>query len=166
MERTVIGNLIFSVSGRKAVFFMVYGCLGTGNVDKNGKIVYFPGKRSHKKFRDRMEMLRIFQVAAVFFGILMEKISRVQAAGRKMAGRQAWYAAAGEVWKYGTGRGRVKRMGNAGADYNDKAVAGAGMHGKRYGHARRGRKTITDKVDVGNNPRDGNNYFVAGWRLL
>lgn len=34
--------------------------------------------------RDRMEMLRIFQVAAVFFGILMEKISRVQTAGRKM----------------------------------------------------------------------------------
>ena len=41
--------------------------------------------------RDRMEMLRIFQVAAVFFGILMEKISRVQTAGRKMIGRgQAW----------------------------------------------------------------------------
>ena len=52
--------------------------------------------------RDRMEMLRIFQVAAVFFGILMEKISRVQTAGRKMIGRgQAWYAAAWADWRCG-----------------------------------------------------------------
>lgn len=52
--------------------------------------------------RDRMEMLRIFQVAAVFFGILMEKISRVQTAGRKMIGRgQAWYAAAWAIGDVG-----------------------------------------------------------------
>ncbi len=36
---------------------------------------------------DRMEMLRIFQVAAVFFGILMEKISRVKT-GRKKNDRK------------------------------------------------------------------------------
>lgn len=146
---------------------MVYGYPGTGNVDRTGKIMDFSGKKFHKKFRDRMEMLRIFQVAAVFFGILMEKISRVQAAGRKMAGRQVWYAAAGAGWRCGTGRGRVNSVANAEADCSSKATC-AEMPGKRHGQARRGRKTVTDKVAVGNNPRDGNNYprnsEITGYR--
>lgn len=32
----------------------------------------------------------------------------------------------------------------------------------RWGYARKGRKTVTDKVDVGNNPRDGN----VCWKYL
>ncbi len=188
MERTVIGNLEL-VFGRKAVFFMGYGCLGTGNVEKNGKIADFPGEKSRGKFhgcserrdsigarmnsplswkfhgrseqRDRMEMLRIFQVAAVFFGILMEKISRVQAAGRKMIGRRpAWYAAAGADWSCGTGYGSVRNAVDAGTGTSAGASAVVAIDEracrKRWGHARRGRKNVIDKVDVGNNPRDGN----------
>ena len=186
---------------------MVYGCLGTENVEKNGKIVDFPGKKSRGKFhgcserrdsigagmnlsssrkfygcserrgligagtnppspgkfhdrsdhRDRVEMLRIFQMAAVFFGILMEKISRVQAAGRKMAGRRpVWYAAAGAHWKCVTGYGSVHSAADAGAGHSDVVVIDGRARRKKWGHARRGRKTVTDKVEVGNNPRDGN----------
>ncbi len=193
---------------------MVYGCLGTENVEKNGKIVDFPRKKSLGKFQefhgcserrdsigagmnlssprkfhgcsehcdsigagmnspssrkfhdrsehlDRMEMLRIFQVAAVFFGILMEKISRVQAAGRKIIGRrQAWYAAAGADWSCRTGYGSARNAVDAGAGTSAGASAVVAIDGracrKRWGHARRGRKNVTDKVDVGNNPRDGN----------
>lgn len=162
---------------------MVYGCLGTENVEKNGKIVDFPGKKSRGKFhgrserrdsigagmnpptswkfhdrseqRDCMEMLRIFQVAAVFFGILMEKISRVQAAGRKIIGRrQAWYAAAGADWRCGTGYESARSA--AGAGHSDVVVIDGRARRKRWGHARRGRKIVMDKVAAGNNPRDGN----------
>lgn len=150
MKRTVIGNLEL-VFGRKAVFFMGYECLGTGNVEKNGKIVDFPGEKSRG----------IFQVAAVFFGILMEKISRVQAAGRKMLGRRlAWYAAAGADWSCRTGYGSVRNAVDAGAGTSAGASALVAIDGrarrKRWGHARRGCKIVTDKVAVGNNPRDGN----------
>ena len=85
---------------------------------------------------DRMEILRIFQVAAVFFGILMEKISRVKTAGRSAA--------------------------DAGTGYNGVAASGTAVYRNRWGYARRGRKTVTDKVDVGNNPRDGN----VCWKYL
>lgn len=167
---------------------MGYGCLGTENVEKNGKIVDFPGKKSCGKFqefhgcserrdsisagmnplsprkfhdrsehRDRMEILRIFQVAAVFFGILMEKISRVQAAGRKMAGRRpVWYAAAGADWRCGTGYESARSAADAGARHSDVVVIDGRARRKRWGHACRGRKIVMDKVAAGNNPRDGN----------
>ena len=111
----------------------------------------------------RMEMLRIFQVAAVFFGILMEKISRVKTAGRKMIGRgQAWYAAAWADWRCETGYGSVRSVEDAGTGYNGVAASGTAVYRNRWGYARRGRKTVTDKVDVGNNPRDGN----VCWKYL
>ena len=110
-----------------------------------------------------MEMLRIFQVAAVFFGILMEKISRVKTAGRKMIGRgQAWYAAAWADWRCETGYGSVRSVEDAGTGYNGVAASGTAVYRNRWGYARRGRKTVTDKVDVGNNPRDGN----VCWKYL
>ena len=146
---------------------MGYGCLGTGNVEKNGKIVDFPEKKSRGKFHDcserydRMKMLQIFQVAAVFFGILMEKISRVQAAGRKMAGRRVWYAAARADWNCGTSYGNARSAVDAGEEHSGIAAAVTGARRKKWGHARRGRKNVTDKVDVGNNPRDGNVPFPA-----
>lgn len=113
--------------------------------------------------RDRMEMLRIFQVAAVFFGILMEKISRVKTTGRKMIGRgQAWYAAAWADWRCGTGYGSVRNAADAGTGHNGVTASGTEVCRNRWGYARRGRKTVTDKVDVGNNPRDGN----VCWKYL
>ena len=112
---------------------------------------------------DRMEMLRIFQVAAVFFGILIEKISRVKTAGRKMIGRgQARYAAAWADWRCETGYGSVRSVEDAGTGYNGVAASGTAVYRNRWGYARRGRKTVTDKVDVGNNPRDGN----VCWKYL
>lgn len=94
---------------------------------------------------------------------LWKKISRVKTAGRKMIGRgQAWYAAAWADWRCETGYGSVRSAADAGTGHNGVTASGTEVCRNRWGYACRGRKTVTDKVDVGNNPRDGN----VCWKYL
>lgn len=53
-------------------------------------------------------------------------------------------------------------VADAGTGHDGVAASGTAVCRNRWGYARRGRKTVTDKVDVGNNPRDGN----VCWKYL
>ena len=75
---------------------MVYEWLGTKKV-WGGKKEHSSEKYQEKKERKTggyKEILQIFHITAMLLGILMEKISRVQAAGRNWAGTCVAYASA------------------------------------------------------------------------
>lgn len=72
---------------------MVYEWLGTRSI-WNGKKEHSPEEYTEKKTGGYREILQIFHITAMLLGILMEKISRVQAAGRNWAGTCAAYASA------------------------------------------------------------------------
>lgn len=76
--------------------FMVYEWLGTKKV-WGGKKEHSSEKYQEKKEKKSgryTEILQIFHITAMLLGILMEKISRVQAAGRNWAGTCVAYASA------------------------------------------------------------------------
>ena len=53
-------------------------------------------------------------------------------------------------------------VADGGTGHDGVAASGTAVCRNRWGYARRGTKTVTDKVDVGNNPRDGN----VCWKYL
>lgn len=132
--------------------FMVYEWLGTKKVwsgRKEHSSEKYPEKKEKKSGR-YMEILQIFHMTAMILGILMEKISRVQAVGRNWTGSCATYASA---------RNGVGTCSNMSHTVNNESANGHAAAAGRNNSLRRitgksGQAMSSRKRTAGNKYRD------------
>lgn len=101
-------------------------------------------EKKEKKSGRYTEILKIFRITAMLLGILMEKISRVQAAGGTLAGNFAAYVTADKENRIY--RNKVRHIINKNGNGHVVATVAAGGKSKQV--------TLPGKRTAGNKYRD------------